>query len=296
MTQPYANYQIPGFRGMVTYIGSERLQSGNLTETLNLFNETEGDLKPRPGLIKSTNFTGFANAPITLLFFQRFNKFGPQGGAGSGAQSNTTALAVAGTNTNPGFTTGTQSSGLPGGSGAGALPKHHHTADTNAEGGFLHLSTIVSNDGETIKSVLEDVFNVNNSVPDILGIRSDAKITNGSLDATLSTVLDIGKNSLGGGAYRVSELAVEIFDTGTTNEPAGYKKVIRPDFIGKVKTADIAIGATGDLDEVDLAGVLLGVEHTGVKNITGALMGLDSFWNVGFDWKNNTYVKGQRII
>jgi len=176
MTMPFDRYDIQGFMGMVSYAGSERLKSGTLKETQNVYNKVPGDLAPRPGLIDSTNFTGVANAPITLFFYQRSPNFSPQGGSGSGAQSNTQGFSLAGTNTNPGYTSGTQSGGLGGGSGAGGIRKHHHTADTNAEGGYLHLSTKVSNDGETIIGNVSDVFKVNSYGADVLALSNTAKV------------------------------------------------------------------------------------------------------------------------
>lgn len=267
MTRPFTDYEIPGFRGMVTYTGSERLSSGTLKETSNVYNKVAGDLTPRPGLADSDNITGVTNAPITLFFYQRFNKFAPQGGDSSGAQSNTTAFSVAGTNTNPGYTTGTQSSGLSGGAGAGGVIKHQHSADTNAQGGHLIEATKV------------------------------ADSTANAIVGTLSDIMSVGTDENSNDKLRVSKEAIEQYLVGAVDEVAGYDKRTRPDIIGKIKTADIADGATGTVLEVDSAGAQLGtVEHTGTLNDTGGIAGLNSYWNVGFDWKNTAYLKGQRII
>lgn len=253
--------------GMVSYAGSERLKSGSLKETQNVYNDVPGDLTPRPGMVDSDNFTGVANAPITLFFYQRSPNFRPQGGSGSGAQSDTQAFTVAPANTNPGYSSGTTSGGLGGGAGAGGLKKHDHTTDTNTEGGYLKQDTGVSND--------------------------DALTRVGTIGDSLRVGTDSGSN----GVLRLSDTAVELYSNGTANEVANYNKLVRPEIIGKVKNADIAIGATGTLEEVDLAGTqLASVEYTTVTNLTGGIMGLASYYKMAWDWKGNAYAYTQVSI
>jgi len=266
MTQPYSIYQIPGFKGMVSYAGSERLSPGTLKETQNVLNDIPGDLTPRPGLVDSDNFTGVANVPITLFFYSRFpSKFAPQGGAGSGAQSDTQGFTVAGQNTNPGYTSGTQSGGLGGGVGAGGVIKHQHSADTNAQGGHLIEATKV------------------------------ADSTANTIVGTISDVLSTGTDDVGGDKLRVSKGAIEQYLSGAVNEETGYDKVIRPQIIGKVKTADIAKKGTGTFIEFNRDGdTVLGVtngdvEHASVKNLTGAILGVDTYALIAFDWEGNPY-------
>lgn len=205
-----------GFKGIVTKTGTDRIELGELSDSLNVYNEG-GDLVPRPGFLASDTFTGNTSAPITLLYYRKFQRFYPQGGSGSGAIDNTEAISVSGTNTNPGFATGTQ--GIGGGGGSGGGFKHPHDANTTAAGGYLYGGTKVadSHSSPTKTGAFSDVLDVQDpGSGDVLVIKDtanvwDATTTKGGALGDVFSVQDIG----GTDTLVVDETTI-LYDTGTS--------------------------------------------------------------------------------
>lgn len=144
MTVSLSDIDFPGFKGIVSLSGTDRLGVGELKDSRNVYN-VGGDLVRRPGFQRSTNITGVSSAPITLIYYRSPRRFYVQGSSESGAIDADTTITVAGTNANPGYDTGTGGGGsLPG--GLGGVAKHDHSQDTYAKGGYLGPDTKLSDD------------------------------------------------------------------------------------------------------------------------------------------------------